>query len=78
MTCLTTVLRRVMDLPHISPFVTPNSWQRPIGSAGDSYALAETISGLYETEVIHLRGPWRNVKAVEFATVEWLDGFNHL
>ena len=50
-----------------------------VGSVGDSYdnALAETIIGLYKTEMIYRRGPWRNVEAVEFATLEWVDWFNH-
>ena len=50
-----------------------------VGSVGDSYdnALAETINGLYKTEVIRRRGPWRNLEAVEFATLEWVDWFNH-
>jgi transposase InsO family protein len=50
-----------------------------VGSVGDSYdnALAETINGLYKAEVIHRRGPWRNCEAVEFATLEWVDWFNH-
>ena len=50
-----------------------------VGSVGDSYdnALAETINGLYKTEVIHRRGPWRNFEAVEFATLEWVDWFNN-
>jgi transposase InsO family protein len=39
-------------------------------------ALAETINGLYKTEVIHRRGPWRSFEAVEFATLEWVDWFN--
>jgi transposase InsO family protein len=45
-----------------------------VGSVGDSYdnALAETINGLYKTEVIRRRGPWRNLEAVEFATLEWV------
>ena len=49
------------------------------GSVGDSYdnALAETINGLYKAEVIHRRGPWRSFEAVEFATLEWVDWFNH-
>jgi putative transposase len=49
-----------------------------VGSVGDSYdnALAETINGLFKTEVIHRRGPWRNFEAVEFATLEWVDWFN--
>ena len=50
-----------------------------VGSVGDSYdnALAETVIGLYKTEVIHRRGPWRNLQAVELATLEWVDWFNH-
>ncbi|MBM3584535.1 MAG: IS3 family transposase, partial [Alphaproteobacteria bacterium] len=50
-----------------------------VGSVGDSYdnALAETINGLCKTEVIRRRGPWRNLEAVEFATLEWVDWFNN-
>ncbi len=50
-----------------------------VGSVGDSYdnALAETVIGLFKTEVIHRRGPWRNLEAVEFATLEWVDWFNN-
>jgi len=50
-----------------------------VGSVGDSYdnALAETINGLYKTEVIHCRGPWRTIESVEFATLEWVDWFNN-
>jgi putative transposase len=50
-----------------------------VGSVGDSYdnALAETIIGLFKTEVIRQQGPWRGIDAVEFATLEWVDWFNH-
>jgi len=50
-----------------------------VGSVGDSYdnALAESIIGLYKTEVIRRRGPWRDIEAVEFATLEWVHWFNH-
>lgn len=50
-----------------------------VGSVGDSYdnAMAETVIGLYKTEVIRRRGPWRNLDAVEFATLEWVDWFNN-
>ena len=50
-----------------------------VGSVGDSYdnALAETIIGLFKTEVIRRRGPWRSLEAVEFATLEWVDWFNN-
>jgi transposase InsO family protein len=50
-----------------------------VGSVGDSYdnALAETINGLYKTEVIWANGPWRTIEEVEFATLEWVDWFNN-
>jgi putative transposase len=50
-----------------------------VGSRGDAYdnALAETVMGLFKTEVIRRRGPWRSLEAVEFATLEWVDWFNH-
>jgi len=49
-----------------------------VGSRGDSYdnALAESLIGLFKTEVIRRRGPWRTLEAVEFATLEWVDWFN--
>jgi putative transposase len=49
-----------------------------VGSRGDSYdnALAESVIGLFKTEVIQRRGPWRSLEAVEFATLEWVDWFN--
>jgi putative transposase len=50
-----------------------------VGSVGDSYdnALAESIIGLYKTEVIWPRGPWKNIEEVEYATLEWIDWFNN-
>ena len=50
-----------------------------VGSRGDSYdnALAESIIGLFKTEVIQRKGPWRHVEAVEFATLRWVDWFNN-
>ena len=50
-----------------------------VGSVGDSFdnALAETINGLYKTELFHRRGPWRSFEDVEFATLEWVDWFNN-
>jgi putative transposase len=49
-----------------------------VGSVGDSYdnALAETVIGLFKTEVIHRQGPWRDVEQVEFATLAWVDWYN--
>ena len=52
-----------------------------VGRVGDSYdnALAETINGLFKTEVIRhpKRGPWKTLDDVEYATLEWVDWFNH-
>lgn len=50
-----------------------------VGSVGDSYdnALAETVIGLFKTEVIRRRGPWRSLEAVEYATLEWVAWFNN-
>ncbi len=50
-----------------------------VGSRGDSYdnALAETINGLYKTELIHRRGPWKTKESVEMATLQWVHWFNH-
>ena len=49
-----------------------------VGSRGDAYdnALAESVIGLFKTEVIQRKGPWRAREAVEFATLEWVDWFN--
>ena len=46
-----------------------------VGSSADN-ALAESINGLYKTEVIRRQGPWRTVDAVEIATAEWVDWYN--
>jgi transposase InsO family protein len=50
-----------------------------VGSKGDSYdnALAESVIGLFKTEVIRRRGPWRSLEDVEFATLAWVAWFNH-
>lgn len=50
-----------------------------VGTVGDSYdnALAETVFGLYKTELIRRQGPWRNIDVVEVATLRWVDWFNH-
>jgi putative transposase len=52
---------------------------RSVGSRGDSYdnALAETVNGLYKTELIRRRGPWRSPEQVELATGEWVEWWNH-
>ena len=50
-----------------------------VGTVGDSYdnALAETINGLYKTELVYKQGPWKKVDALELATLEWVHWFNH-
>ena len=59
--------------------LTENGVTASVGSVGDSYdnALAETVIGLFKAEVIYARGPWRSLEAVESATLEWVDWFNH-
>jgi putative transposase len=49
-----------------------------VGSTGDSYdnALAESVIGLFKTEEIYRRGPWKGIKDVEFATLEWVACYN--
>lgn len=51
-----------------------------VGSRGDSYdnALAETINGLYKTELIHRRAPWKSRESLELATLQWVHWFNHI
>lgn len=53
--------------------------QPSVGAVGSSYdnALAETINGLYKTELIKARKPWRTIEEVELATAEWVDWFNN-
>jgi len=52
--------------------------QPSVGSRGDSYdALAESINGLYKSEVIHRRGPWKTCEAVELVTLQWVHWYNH-
>ncbi len=53
--------------------------QPSVGAVGSSFdnALAETVNGLYKTELIKPRGPWRSIDHVEYATAEWVDWFNH-
>jgi len=49
-----------------------------VGSVGDSYdnALAETIIGLFKTEIINRLGPWKSKDHVEGDTLQWIDWFN--
>ena len=50
-----------------------------VGTVGDAYdnALAESVIGLFKTELIKPRGPWRTAEQVEIATLEYVDWFNH-
>ena len=50
-----------------------------MGTVGDAYdnALAESVIGLFKTELIKPRGPWRTAEQVEIATLEYVDWFNH-
>jgi hypothetical protein len=63
---------------HYTERLKDHGIELSVGSVGDAYdnALAETIIGLFKTEVIHKRGPWRHLEQVEFATLEWVDWFN--
>jgi putative transposase len=49
-----------------------------VGSTGDSYdnASAETINGLYKTEVVRKKGPWKTIEALEWETLNWVHWFN--
>ena len=65
--------------PFDTPSVSPASIEPSVGSVGDSYdnALAESVIGLYKTELIREKGPWRNLDHLEYATLEYVDWFNH-
>jgi putative transposase len=61
-------------LPSRSVFIDAGA-DPSIGSLGEGYdnALAETTIGLYKTELINRRGPWKTIDQVELATLEWVD-----
>jgi putative transposase len=50
-----------------------------VGTVGDSSdnALAESVNGLYKTELVRKRGPWKTIDDLEIATLEWVDWYNH-
>ena len=50
-----------------------------IGTVADSYdnAMAESVIGLYKTELVRWEGPWRGLDDLELATLGWVDWFNH-
>ncbi len=63
---------------HYTERLTEAGIEPSVGRVGDSYdnALAESVIGLFKTEVIRRRGPWRTLEDVEFATLTWVDWFN--
>ena len=63
----------------VSTIVNKAGIEPSVGSVGDSYdnALAESVIGLYKTELIHKRAPWKDLDQVEYATLEYVDWFNH-
>ena len=63
---------------HYTDRLTDAGIAPSVGSRGDAYdnALAESVIGLFKTEVIRRLGPWRSLEAVEFATLAWVDWFN--
>ena len=66
--------------PSATPSGSPTAGAvASVGSRGDSYdnALAETVNGLYKTELIRRHGPWRSLDHVELATLAWVDWCNH-
>ena len=78
-----TVLRRPVESTQYlsirySERLAANAAVASVGSRGDSYdnALAETVIGLYKTEFVRHRGPWRGLEDLELATLEWVDWFN--
>lgn len=50
-----------------------------VGTTGDSYdnAMAESVIGLYKTELVRKKGPWKTINELEIATLEWVDWYNH-
>ncbi len=54
-----------------------DQWQPAFLTHRGVNASAESVIGLFKTEVIRLKGPWRHLEAVEFATLEWVDWFSH-
>ncbi|ADG20648.1 Integrase catalytic region (plasmid) [Paraburkholderia atlantica] len=64
---------------HYTERLAETGVESAVDTVGDSYdnALAETINGPYKAELIHRRGPWRRQRAVDVATLEWVDWFNN-
>ena len=77
--CITATAARSISSIRYTERLADAGIEPSVGSRGDAYdnALAESVIGLFKTEVIRRRGPWRTLEAVEFATLEWVDWFNH-
>lgn len=62
-----------------SQHLADNDIVASVGSRGDSYdnSMIESFNGLYKWELIYSRGPWRGLSDVEYATLEWVDWYNH-
>jgi putative transposase len=62
-----------------SEWLADNDMVASVGSKGDSFdnAMAESFNGLYKWELIHRQGPWHGLDDVEFATMTYVDWFNH-
>ena len=78
-TGLHTTATAVSNLDPLHRASAQASIESSVGSVGDAYdnALAETVIGLYKTEVMRRRGPWRNLEHVEFVNLEWVDWLNN-
>ena len=76
--CITAITARSIFRCGTRIVSRPPALRHRSGSQGDAFdnALAESVIGLYKTEVIRRRGPWHTLEAVEFATLEWVDWFN--
>jgi putative transposase len=78
------VLRRLLESAQYTSIaftdrLTEAGIDASVGSVGDAFdnALAETVIGLFKTELIKPRGPWRTVEHVEAATLHYVHWFNH-
>tara|TARA_R110002126_G_scaffold270686_1_gene414500 strand:+ start:352 stop:756 length:405 start_codon:yes stop_codon:yes gene_type:complete len=69
----------IEDAEVVSETIASVGIEPSVGSVGDSYdnTLAETINGLYKTELVHRQGPWRNMQDLEMATLGWVDWFHN-
>ena len=71
--------RAISQSIRYSERLADNDIVASVGSKGDSFdnAMAESFNGLYKWELIYRQGPWRGLDDVEFATMTYVDWFNH-